>query len=257
MLLLILAFFLIADLTYAAEKTKKLKDGSELIFIKGANFKMGTDLASYAAPRHDVQVDSFYIAKYEVTNAQYKKFCDKTKRKYPENPNWAFDSDYFLNKPDYPVINVSWSDAAAYAKWAGGRLPTEAEWEYAAAGGKTTKFYWGDDFSSDYVNSLNEAGRKDKWEYTSPVGSFPPNPFGLYDMLGNVWEWVADWHDYNYYKHSPRKNPKGPKSGIEKISKGGGWMDRLPYDHAYAYRNQNSPDYKIRYLGFRIAANGK
>lgn len=253
-LLSFLAMFLIFDMSPAAEKTKKLKDGSELVFIPGGDFQMGTDLVNYAAPRHEVQVDSFYLGRYVVTNAQYKKFCDQTKKEYPENPNWDFDSNYFLNKPDYPVINVSWNDAAAYAKWAGGRLPTEAEWEYAAAGGTTTRYYWGDDYSSDYLNNSSVKG-KDKWEYTSPVGSFPPNPFGLYDMLGNVWEWVADWHDKDYYKNSPRKNPKGPKTGHKRVSRGGAWDRTAPQGYPYAERYDLNPSQRAYNLGFRVAAS--
>ena len=218
---------------------------------------MGRPDQAYAAPRHEVQVDSFYLGRYVVTNAQYKKFCDKTKRKYPENPHqWDFDSNYFLNKPDYPVINVNWNDATAYAKWAGGRLPTEAEWEYAATGGTITNYYWGDGSLSDYVNNWGIKG-KDTWEYTSPVGSFPPNQFGLYDMLGNVWEWVADWYDNDYYKNSPRKNPKGPKTGHQRVSRGGAWDRKSPIGYPNYDRNNTDPSRRASHLGFRVAASTK
>lgn len=251
-LLSFLAMFLIFDMSHAAEKTKKLKDGSELIFIPSGDFKMGGDASyrNWMVPRHNEKVNAFYMGKYEVTNAQYKKFCDKTKRKYPPNPHW--DRDYFLNKSDYPVINVSWKDAAAYAKWAGGRLPTEAEWEYAATGGKTTYYYWGDEYSVDYMNgsSMDRSGMegKDKWQYTSPVGSFQPNPFGLYDILGNVWEWMVDVY---VEPANPNENYKGPK-GTLRVTKGGGWGGRLA--EGYALRDGEYPNDKNDHLGFRIVA---
>lgn len=246
-LLSFLVSFFIFDMSHAAEKTKKLKDGSELVFIPGGNFQMGGDASyqSWMVPRHNEKVNAFYLGKYEVTNAQYKKFCDKTKRKYPPNPGW--DRDYFLNKPDYPVINVSWKDAAAYAKWAGGRLPTEAEWEYAARGGTTTYYYWGDEFSVDYINGGRMEG-KDKWQYTSPVGSFQPNPFGLYDMLGNVWEWMTEVYTE---PANPNPNPKAPK-GTLRVVKGDGWNGRP--QESYALRDGEAPNDKIDHLGFRIAA---
>lgn len=242
-----LAMFFIFDMTHAAEKIKKLKDGSELVFIPGGSFQMGGDTKIWMVPRHNEKVNDFYLGKYEVTNAQYKRFCDKTKRKYPPNPDW--DKGYFRDKPDYPVINVSWNDAAAYAKWAGGRLPTEAEWEYAAAGGTTT-YYWGDDLPYDHANVIGIRG-KDKWQYTSPVDSFPPNQVGLYDMLGNVWEWVSDWYEE---PANPEESIKGAK-GTLRVLKGGGWRGN-PTD-GYALRDGELPTWKGPYLGFRIAANAK
>lgn len=249
-LLFFIVVFLIFDMSHAAEKTKKLKEGSELIFIPGGNFQMGGDAATWnwMVPRHDKNVKAFYLGKYEVTNAQYKKFCDRAKRIYPPNPEW--DKDYFLSKPDYPVIGVSWKEAAAYAKWVGGRLPTEAEWEYAAAGGKATFYYWGDEFSADYINGMDNTG-KDKWQFTSPVGSFQPNPFGLYDMLGNVWEWMADVY---VEPANPNQNYKAPK-GTLRVVKGDGWNGRPT--HSYAYRDGEAPNDKIHHLGFRIAADAK
>lgn len=245
-LLSLIAMFLIFDISHAAEKTKKLKDGSELVFIQGGNFQMGGDEYNWMLPRHIEKINAFYIGKYEVTNIQYKKFCDKTKRGYPPNPDW--DKDYFLNKPDYPVINVSWKDVAAYAKWAGGRLLTEAEWEYSAVGGTVTPFYWGNEFSSDYANGMGMKG-KDKWQYTSPVGSFPPNPYGLYDMFGNVWEWVADVYTE---PANPDPNPKGLK-GTVRVLKGDGW-NGIPYNVGIAGRDGESfTDWKAPYIGFRIA----
>lgn len=232
----------------AAEKTIALKDGSELIYIPEGKFDMGSEERPYMKPVHKVKLKAFYIGKYEVTNAQYKKFCDKIKRAYPKNPPW--NNDYFLAKPDYPVVNVDWYDAAAYAKWAGGRLPTEAEWERAARAGTTTFYYWGEEVSGDHLN-MSGVGGRDQWEHTSPVGSFPPNQFGLYDILGNVYEWVADFYDENYFSRSPSENPKGPQKGRFRILKDNGWQGANSYGPAERYAQEPSMVGGDR--GFRIA----
>lgn len=249
---LFLLLFIMNGLAHAAEKTITMKDGPQLILIAAGEFDMGDEDMPYAKPIHKIKLKAFYMGKYEVTNAQYKKFCDATKKKYPENPSW--DTEYFLGKPEYPVISVSWSDAAAYAKWAGGRLPTEAEWEYAARGGANTIYYWGNEFSNDHINSMGAEGR-DQWEYASPVGSFSPNQFGLYDMIGNVWEWVADWHKEDYFSKSPVDNPKGPAKGTERIVKGDGFKGGGR--HGVAYRDWEAPSGKRDDRGFRIAVDVK
>lgn len=242
-LMLALVFSGLSD---AAEKTgKQLKGGVELVSIPAGEFQMGEGEDGYMGPVHKVSLKAFYLGKYEVTNAQYKEFCDATKKKYPKNPVW--DANYFLKKPDYPVINVSWHDADAFAKWAGGRLPTEAEWEYAARGGSTTKYYWGDEWSPDYVNDGHG-----KWKNASPVGSFPPNPFGLYDMIGNVWEWVSDWYSEEYFKESPVDNPKGPQKGTLKTVKGDGYEGGCNY--IAPCRDRKSPSDKAYIRGFRIVS---
>lgn len=256
-LLSFLAMLFILDTSHAAEKTKTLKDGSKLVYIPSGEFNMGSEELNYMKPVHKVKLKAFYLQTHPVTNAQYKKFCDAVKKEYPPKPDW--DLNYFLDKPDYPVVNVNWYDAGAYAKWAGGRLPTEAEWEFAASGGVTTKYYWGDDFSSDYVNGMDNIGMdntgKDKWIHTSPVGSFPPNQFGLYDMLGNVMNWVADYYSEDYFSNSPEKDPKGPQKGTYRMLKGQGWNGRPTHGHADRYRQP--PTHQKYYFGFRIAASAK
>jgi iron(II)-dependent oxidoreductase len=199
-------------------------------------------------PQHKVWVDAFWIDRCEVTNAQYEKFMKATGHSAP-----AYWNDDNLNKPEQPVVGVSWDDAVAYAQWAGKRLPTEAEWEKAARGGLVGKRYpWGNDSSHSNANYRGTGGR-DRWEYTSPVGSFPPNGYGLYDMAGNVWEWVADWCDGNYYRSSPERNPKGPNTGQRRVLRGWSW-DSPPYYLRCAYRSYDRvPTYSSDDIGFRCA----
>lgn len=250
--LLLLGILLCPMGGYAAEKDRILRDGSRLVYITAGEFMMGSEEHDYTKPVHKVKLKAFYMGKYEVTNAQYKKFCDETKRKYPAP--LVYDPNYFLEKSDYPVIHVSWNDAAAYAKWAGGRLPTEAEWEYAARGGTTTYYYWGEELSRDYLNYIG-VGERDKWERTSPIGAFLPNPFGLYDMLGNAWEWVADWYGEDYYRSSTVNNPKGPQKGKERVFRGGGWSGGN--DGTGGDRDWKPSSHKSEWVGFRIAADAR
>lgn len=173
-------------------------------------------------PVHTVYVDAFYMDKYEATNAQYRKFV-------LANPQWqkghikawAHDSDYLklwkgnnypIGKGNHPVTHVSWHAARAYAKWAGKRLPTEAEWERAARGGLAGKKYpRGNWITSKDANYSNYVGD------TTAVGSYPANAYGLYDMAGNVWEWCLDGFDSDFYASSPRRNPIAGASSISRI----------------------------------------
>jgi len=194
---------------------------SEMKLVPGGEFLMGKDIKNGLgfSPAHKVKVDSFYMDKYEVTNKDYLEFCQKTGHKLPE----FWNSDNFKsgeNYLTYPVVGVSFSDANKYAEWAGKRLPTEAEWEYSARGGLEGK-----DFPNGDVWTKEKAKQtKIAWEnLIEPVGSYEPNGYGLYDMAGNVWEWVADRHSETYYTKSTYDNPKGPENGSNRVIRGGSW----------------------------------
>jgi formylglycine-generating enzyme required for sulfatase activity len=208
------------------------KDGAEMLLIPAGEFQMGSNDYDNEKPIHTVYLDAFYIDKYEVTNAQYKKFMDATGHEAP-----YYWNDSSLNAPNQPVVGVNWNDAKAYADWAGERLPTEAEWEKSARGGLVDKNYpWGNTLTHDDAN-YDGTGGKDVWDGTSPVGSFKPNGYGLYDMAGNVWEWCADWYGSNYYSSSPKSNPAGLNSGNTHVCRGGSWSlndtDDLRVDARY------------------------
>lgn len=176
-------------------------------------------------PRHKVFLDSYYLDKYEVAVAQYRKFCRATGRSMRAQPAWSRD--------EHPVVNVDWNDAKAYCAYAGKRLPTEAEWEKAARGGTDTKYSFGDEAGglADYAWYDFNSGNQ-----THPVGQKQPNQFGIYDMAGNVWEWVSDWYDRGYYRSSPQSNPPGPSSGSGRVVRGGS-MDYFADNSRPAFRS--------------------
>ncbi len=202
-------------------------DNAEMQLIPSGIFLMGTSDGNIGdadeLPVHKVFIDAFYMDIYEVTNAKYQQFIVATG--YSPPPLWH---DPKFNQPDNPVVNIRWVDAMAYANWANKRLPTEAEWEYAARGnliGK--KFPSGDTITHNDANFSGEAG-KDTWRWTAPVGSFLPNGFGLYDMAGNVWEWCFDEYNAEFYTMSSKHNPKygrefAPATENFRILRGGGW----------------------------------
>ena len=189
-------------------------------------------------PEKKVQVgESFFMDAYEVTVGQFKKFL-KSSGYEPDNPiNWNAVYEYSPTD-NHPMIYVTWYDATAYAKWAGKRLPTEAEWEFSARGGLKGKEYpWGDDgsFARDYANYGGTSGF-DKWEYTPPVGSFKPNGYGLHDVSGNVWEWCQDWYD---------------EDTEYRVLRGGSWFYST-YHLRVAYRINFNPTGTVgHFIGFR------
>ena len=184
----------------------------DMVLITAGTFNMGSNAYIWEQPIHSVYLDAYYIDKYEVTFDQYDAFCVATSRTLP--------SDSGFGRGTRPVINITWYDAEAYCQWAGKRLPTEAEWEGACRAGTDTAYSWGD--SSALAGTY-------AWYWdnspsgTQPVGGKVANGFGLYDMHGNVWEWVADWYLDTYYSTSPSSNPPGPATGTYKVLRGGSW----------------------------------
>jgi len=218
---------------------------NESVLIPGGEYLMGSGDLTGDNPAHIVYVKSFYMDKYEVTNAQYFRFCQETGRSLPEF--WGQVQYHCFEKfPNHPVVGVSWDDAAAYAEWEGKRLPTEAEWEYAARGGlKNMDYPWGNSLTPSHAN-YHRPGT----EGTRPVGSYPPNGYGLHDMVGNVVEWVHDIYDQDYYRKSYNKNPQGPEKGRFRVIRGGGWHSG-PSCNTVFYRNALPSNWVDFNVGFR------
>lgn len=210
--------------------------------VLGGRFMMGNRMGDdNEQPIHAVTLNDFQISKYEITVGQYRTFCERTGRKMPAQPHWSLDETW-------PVVYVSWTEASEFARWAGGRLPTEAEWEYAARGGqKSGQFTYSGSNQADSVAWLVT----NNGEQAHRVGSKHPNEVGIYDMSGNVWEWCSDWYSSSYYKVSPSANPTGPAAGFHRIARGGGWYNK-PRNSYSTLRFSIGPGYRYDDLGFRI-----
>ncbi|NKB81750.1 MAG: SUMF1/EgtB/PvdO family nonheme iron enzyme [Nitrospirales bacterium] len=228
------------------------QDDASMVLVPAGKFTMGSNKGNEdERPPHKVELDAFYIDQYEVTTARYGKFFQTTGRNKPKY--WT--DTVLVRQGDRPVVGVTWHDAEAYCQWAGKRLPTEAEWEKAARGPDERTYPWGDNSPSgekaNYGRSYDSNFYSTRLE---PVGSYEAgkSPYGVYDMAGSVWEWVADWYGKEYYAKSPWKKPKGPSSGPGKVIRGGSW-DHTEGGIRSAFRRMFSPDYRISYLGFRCA----
>lgn len=222
------------------------------VSIPAGTFTMGSPASEVGRlsdeTQHQVTLSAFKMSKYEVTFEQYDLFCEATGRSKPDDGGWG--------RGNRPVINVSWYDATAFAEWMGCRLPTEAEWEYAARGGTTTPFSTGNNLTTSQANydgnyPYNNNAKGEYREKTLPVGSFAANAFGLFDMHGNVCEWCSDW--YGYYSTSAQTNPKGASSGSFRVFRGGSWINFAYYCRA-AYRTGITPDHRHSFIGFRLVS---
>ncbi len=236
-------------------------DNAEMVFVPAGEFTMGSnDGGANEKPVHQVYLDDFWIDVYEVTNALYKKCVDAGKCQPPGSLSSAKQSSYFGNSQfdNYPVTFVSWNDAKTYCEWAGKRLPTEAEWEKAARGTDARVYPWGNEWDGNKANVEQRVGD------TTLVGSYPAgaSPYGVLDMTGNVWEWVADWYDGSYYANSPSRNPPGPPSGQYRALRGGGWADdhysvRVAHRYDLTYPTFSFdfyyPTFRYNFVGFRCA----
>jgi len=229
-------------------------DGMPLHYVFEGEFTMGSDDGEEdEKPVHTVDLDGFWIDETEVTNEMYAMCVRDGNCNQPSDITYYEDTNY----ANHPVVFVSWYDAQEYCSWADRRLPTEAEWEKAARGRLEGKKYpWGDE--SPVCEQGAENGAQYGPTYSDCVGdmahvkSFGKNGFGLYDMAGNVWEWVADWYDDSYYSNSPLLNPSGPDSGQKRVLRGGSWANDK-YLMRSAYRNRSDPAVMDADFGFRCA----
>lgn len=237
----------------APEVRRLGKDQSEMVLIPAGEFTMGSNnVERDEGPAHKVLLAAFWIDRYEVTNEQYMKFMEATHRRPPAS--WSSPK---LGDSEQPVVGVSWEDANAYAKWAGKRLPTEAEWEKAARGAGMSSvsnlYPWGSRWDEKKANSAESAPGKTTGVRELPEGV---SPFGVFNMAGNAAEWVADWYAPDYYQKSPGENPKGPETGIWKVVRGGGWWCKLEHCEV-TDRRKEAPTTQTSSIGFRCALDAK
>lgn len=227
-----------------------------MAFVPAGAFQRGSaDGEEDEVPVRDIHLDAFYIDRLEATNAQFKTFCDATGYLYPENPYW--DQDYFQGKPDHPVLNITFDQASAYCRWAGKRLPTEAEWEKAARGTDGRRYPWGNDWDPSRTNMNGD--KDDHFPRTAPVGSFPQgaSAYGALDMAGNVWEWIYDWYETSYYASAPPSNPAGPPGPAPWRSARGGSYTGPESDARVSNRSKAPPAQALFHLGCRCAWSKK
>ena len=226
----------------------------EQVLGTARSFMMGSeDGDDDERPVHEVTLDVFWIDRTEVTNSQYEGCVADGTCQAPRKPSSVRRSSYYGNAQyaDYPVIYVSWYDARDFCEWASGRLPTESEWEYAARGPESYAYPWGNQSPScNLLNYNNCVGD------TSEVIAYPAGAswVGALDMAGNVWEWVNDWYDSEYYSNSPGENPPGPASGEYRVLRGGAWdFNGDDNDARSAIRLVSQPGNRFDHIGFRCA----
>jgi len=246
-----------ARLAEAPRYWKEAKSGMEFVLVEGGCFEMGDTFGegeNDEKPVHEVCVDDFYIAKYETSQDQFKQIMNYNPSSFPAAQSRAY-RDYYGTGGNYPVEGVSWNDAEEFInKFRKGRdksfrLPTEAEWEYAARGGGA-KVKWAGTSSEQKVGDYAWFGKNSGGE-TKIIGKKEPNSLGLYDMSGNVWEWVEDWYEKDYYNKSPKNNPKGPSSGTSKVLRSGAW-DSPVGNVRVADRHFSLPSKTDKSYGFRL-----
>jgi formylglycine-generating enzyme required for sulfatase activity len=254
------------------EKTVAMANATPqgMVMIPAGDFLMGSEEGSEVEkPVHRVYLDAYFMDSTPVTNAQFAEFTAATgygttaerlerivNLQEGDSVETAKSWRTFATpeRDNHPVIFVSWLDADAYARWATKRLPTEAEWEKAARGGLDRKrFPWGDEITDHGANWGKTQSGPEAMPPTTPISMFPPNDYGLYDMVGNVWEWCADWYFDPYYEISPEENPAGPDGGQYRVRRGASWNIRESFRLRCANRGAMPPDRFFANLGFRCA----
>jgi formylglycine-generating enzyme required for sulfatase activity len=236
---------------------KNPRDGADMVLVPAGEFLMGSPEGegdNDEHPRYKVWLDAYYIYKYEVTNGQFARFINETG--YNAQSSWRM---FYKSKMErHPVIGVNWDDAEAYCRWAGVRLPTEAEREKAARGTDGRKYPWGNNWDKNRCNWFNGSklpGMSDIYQGrgTLPAGSFPlgVSPYGVHDMAGNVWEWCSDWYSTTYYGGSPARNLQGPSSGQFRVLRGGSWYNDSRFCCRCANRFKCPADSRHIIVGFR------
>lgn len=229
------------------------KDGAPMVQVSAGEFIMGSDKGDEdEAPTHRVSLHAFYIDKFEVTNGRFAKYVEAIQ----SEPPWGFaDKDTPVTHADRPVRWVNWMDAMGYCLWIGKRLPTEAEWEKAARGTDERMYPWGNDPPTPVhaVYGLKEGGA----ETVSVIGNhhMGQSPYGVQDLAGNLYEWVMDWYDADYYSNfinSPAINPRGPSEGTAKVQRGGSYIN-TPYRLRTSFRTKGDPAEQDPNVGFRCA----
>jgi formylglycine-generating enzyme required for sulfatase activity len=289
----------VEDITYDTERRTREIDSMTMVYIPAGESEMGSSFLESIVftksklflfpdqrPKHRVYLDAYWIDRTEVTVGMFKRFVAATGYRTnaergdwgkpwtegPKETEWPMTpgTDWLhpqgpgsTAEDDHPVTQVSWQDAMAYCEWAGGRLPTEAQWEKAARGTDGRRFPWGDDFCGDFLNYCDTRCPVERWRdpdfddgysHTAPVGSYPEgaSPYGVLDMAGNVWEWVFDWYDKDYYSVSQYRNPAGPDAGNVRAMRGGAWYDGEPEGWVNCVVRHQNPSYdRYEDVGFR------
>jgi eukaryotic-like serine/threonine-protein kinase len=228
------------------------KDGMVMVYVQAGKFTMGSNSYDDEKPIHKVTLHAYWIDQTEVTNALYVKCVDAGVCQPPSSPASSMRSGLYYGNPefnDYPVIHVDWNKAKTYCKWAGRRLPTEAEWEKAARGTDERTYPWGNDSpTNDLLNFNGSVGD------TTQVGTYPngASPYGAYDMAGNVWEWVSSM--YQPYPYSATDGREDLSANGSRVLRGGAW-DHNDYLVRSVSRGGYKPSYDSGYVGFRCASN--
>jgi formylglycine-generating enzyme required for sulfatase activity len=255
------------------------RDGMAMIYVPDGQFEMGNPADERARPAHTVTLSAFWIDRTEVTNAMFTDFLNERGNQAEDGVSWwepgaghrgivyshiEVQDGIYRATPGYerhPVIEVSWYGAAAYCAWVGGRLPTEAEWEFAARGPGSLLYPWGNTFDGNLANycdasctyAWRDAATQDGFARWGPVGSFPEGSSwcGALDMAGNVWEWVGDWWSESYDANYARVDPVGPVSGTLHVARGGSWFDEGRSTPVTRRTGLTASSYRMHWVGFR------